>query len=55
MLKEANGKLAMKKTQGYKWRKPFHNGCASVNDDPHCGRLPTSINCENIELVHNAV
>jgi hypothetical protein len=37
MLKEAYGKVVMKKMQVYEWQKHFHDGRANVNDDLHCG------------------
>jgi hypothetical protein len=34
LLEEAYGKVAMKKTRVYEWHKCFHDGRASVSDDP---------------------
>jgi hypothetical protein len=48
MLAEADGKVAMKKTQVYECHKRFRDGRASVIDDPLCGRQSASTNDKNI-------
>jgi hypothetical protein len=35
---EADDKAAMKRVQVCDWRKRFHDGLVSVEDDPRCGR-----------------
>jgi hypothetical protein len=55
MLQKVYGKVVVKKTRVYGWHKRFHDGSASVNDDPGYGRPTTSTNDESIKRVRIVV
>jgi hypothetical protein len=55
MFEESYDMAAINKMHAYERHDHFHDGHASVNDNPPSRRSSTSTNDENIEHVRNVV
>jgi hypothetical protein len=55
MLQQVYDDRAMKKSQVCDWRKCFHDGCESVDNDPCSGHPSLSTNKANVEHVPEIV